>query len=56
MNSVMLTPQEAAAFLRTRDNFLILTHIRPRRRHARLRRGTVPCPARPRQSRRRSSE
>lgn len=29
MNSVTLTPQEAAAFLRTRDNFLILTHIRP---------------------------
>ena len=24
-----LTPQEAAAFLRTHDNFLILTHIRP---------------------------
>lgn len=24
-----LTPQEAAAFLRSRDNFLILTHIRP---------------------------
>lgn len=29
MNSAMLTPQEAAAFLRSRDNFLILTHIRP---------------------------
>lgn len=29
MNSSMRTPQEAAAFLRSRDNFLILTHIRP---------------------------
>lgn len=28
-NTGDLTPREAAAFLRSRDNFLIVTHVRP---------------------------